>query len=382
MNLPQPIATLRTNTLALQFRPKHWAEVAGQETPVAILRNSLARGDIKPAYLMAGLTGSGKTTCSYIFARALLCEDRNQETQDPCGACGSCQAIDNKSHGDLLIVDGANDKGIDYVRNKLKPFLSTAPIRGRQKVVIIDEIHKYGNDAISAFLTMFEQMPSTYGKSVAILCTTETHKVLDTIRNRCLSLNFAPIDEDLIADSVSKAMGLDPAALRVLAAESGGSFRTVWAHLEAWEKLDCDFTEDVVMRLVNGVSTAERNKMWKLLTDSNIDGVARLWKTWTSKGAEPWVIARSLVKDLGRYAALYPAKQDWRQAMAILAGAHSSAPESAWPEALYMLAGLPLSLHLGEMPEPEKRQPTSLQDAPTFEVCSPLIAQRLLFFGA
>jgi len=354
------MTTTKTNTLAIENRPKTWAKVVGQEIPVKILTQSLAMGEIKPAYLLMGETGSGKTTCALLLAKRLVCEAPD-ENQEPCNQCRPCSLVDRGICEDVKCVDGASDRSVSFVKEVLKPYLASTPIGGKYRVVIIDEVHQYLKDAISAFLTLLENLPKTHPRSIVIFTTTEGDSVDGAIKNRCLPLNFCPIPPELLAKTLSAQIGVDEAGLLMLAEELGGSFRTVWSVIESWQYAGEELTEETVMKLVQGVPRRERAELLAELGAGNLDKVSARWKKWINAGARPTVIWRGLLKDVADAASKNPGGANWKKYLAVLSG---SRPESAMLPALYTMCGLPLDTQLGEKPGPAEGQPTPFVTTP------------------
>lgn len=377
--------TKRTSTLALENRPKTWAELVGQPVPTTVLVNSLTVGDIKPGYVFAGTTGCGKTSAAQLLAKRLNCESPNLTTQDPCNTCRSCLTTEAGTNPDVKMIDGAADRSVDFVRNTLKPFLMTAPQR-KCRVVVIDEAHLYGKDAISAFLTLLETLPKFAGRSVVVLTTTEIEKIDPAIMNRCMSLPFASIPNDLLAERMALYTGEDIEALRLLADEAGNSFRALWAYIEVWQHLREPLTPAVVMKIVGGISPQERELLWADLAAGRVDKVGERWRKWLSaSGARPKVVGALLLRDLIAWAGRSPDSINWREPLRLLAGAQQVGSDSAWLQALYLMVGLPLDAHESQRQGPAERQPQLFDpvtpvSAPPAEV--DVVAERLLFFGA
>lgn len=349
------------NNLALSNRPESWAEVVGQPIPVQVLTQSIAINEIKPAYLFMGESGCGKTSCGLLLAKRLVCDDPNLETQDPCGLCRPCQLVGKGICDDVFYVDGAVDRSIDFVRVRLKPYLATAPLGGKYRIIILDEVHQLGKDAVSALLTLLERMPNDHPKSVVIMCTTEGDAVDGAIKNRCLPLNFAPIPPEQIATVMAEKTGLPLDVLTVLAEEAGGSFRTMWSYFEVWQYTNEALTEDLIMRIVNGISRRERMLLFTDLGQGHIDKVSSRWKKWLAGGARPKVLTRLLLRDVAEIAAKYPGSANWKKYLGLLS---ASRPESAMLPALYTMCGLPLDSQDGEMPRPAEGQSTLLITGP------------------
>lgn len=178
-------------SLYLTYRPQTFEEVAGQKTIVMTLENALASGKIAHAYLFAGPRGTGKTTMARLFAKALDCEEG---VGKQCCKCSNCVSIAEGSHPDVIEIDAASNNGVDQVRDLIDK-VKYAPIKGRYKVYIIDEVHMMSTGAFNALLKTLEEPPENV---IFILCTTEPYKVIPTIISRCQRFDFSKIgDKDM-----------------------------------------------------------------------------------------------------------------------------------------------------------------------------------------
>lgn len=374
-------ASNKTATLALDYRPKKWSDLVGQPIPVTVLVNSLSLGEIKPGYIFDGTTGCGKSSAAYLFAKRLNCENPNLNTQDPCGQCHSCNTIDRGTNADVKFVDGAADRSIAFVRDTLKPFLMTVP-KGKYKVAIIDEAHLYKSDAISAFLTLLENMPKHSGRSVVILTTTEGEAIDTAVMNRCVNLHFSPIPTELLATKMADYTSQDPAVLALLAEACGNSFRAMWSYIEVWELMGQPLTPELVMNMIGGVTDKERQELWADIAERKVETIAKRWKKWQEKGARISVVGSLLIKDLVRWAAANPDSTDWHKPLAILSGAQQVGAESAWLQSLYLLVGLPLDVQRWQWPEPGREQPQLLSiNTEIPKQSEDNLLERILFFG-
>jgi DNA polymerase-3 subunit gamma/tau len=372
--------TPKTQNLAIEHRPKTWGQIVGQEIPVKILVNSLVVNEIKPAYLFMGTTGCGKTTAASVMSKRLVCE-APLDNQDPCNECAWCRGVDRNTCPDVKFIDGASERSVDFVRNTIVPFLTSAPLSGRKRVVVIDEAHLYKTDAISAFLTLLEQLPIKGPKSVVILCTTEGDSIETTIRNRCLPIIFSPIPTEQIAAVMHKHTGASKEVLEVLARECGGSFRTVWSFIDSWQYLGEELTEDLIMKMMGGVTSGDRLALWKDLSAKRLDTAANRWKKWMSNGGSPAVIGKLLVRDAIDFAGQSPDATNWIKVFTLLSGAQTLGSESAWLAALYTMAGLPLVSNDGNRPGPARQAPPTSQPEESAPAASPN-TERLVLFGS
>jgi DNA polymerase-3 subunit gamma/tau len=175
--------------LYLTYRPQTFEEVAGQKAIVRTLKNSLASGKIAHAYLFAGPRGTGKTTMARLLAKALNCEEG---VGHQCNKCSNCLSVSEGSHPDVIEIDAASNNGVDQVRDLVEK-VKYAPIKGRYKIYIIDEVHMMSTGAFNALLKTLEEPPENV---IFILCTTEPYKVLPTILSRCQRFDFGKLSDE------------------------------------------------------------------------------------------------------------------------------------------------------------------------------------------
>lgn len=174
------------------YRPYTFDQVAGQEHIVRTLQNAVDQNKIAHAYLFCGPRGTGKTSIAKIFAKAVNCTSENKR---PCMECENCLEITEGSHPDIVEIDAASNNGVEEVRSLIEK-VKYAPIKGRYKVYIIDEVHMMSSGAFNALLKTIEEPPAHV---IFILATTEPHKVLPTIISRCQRYDFTKVsDEDII----------------------------------------------------------------------------------------------------------------------------------------------------------------------------------------
>jgi DNA polymerase III subunit gamma/tau len=210
--------------LARKWRPARFADLIGQPHVVRALSNALASGRLHHAYLFAGTRGVGKTTIARILARCLNCEEG--VSAEPCGRCRCCTEIAEGRHLDLLEVDAASRTRVDDTRELLDN-VSYAPVSGRYKVYLIDEVHMLSEKSFNALLKTLEEPPDHV---VFLLATTDPQKLPVTVLSRCLQFNLKPMPATLIAEHLARVLeaegiAAEPGALLRLGEAAEGSVR-------------------------------------------------------------------------------------------------------------------------------------------------------------
>jgi DNA polymerase III subunit gamma/tau len=221
-----------STSLYRRHRPGSFDEVVGQQHVVRTLRNAVERGKVHHAYLFVGSRGTGKTSMAKILARSLNCE-RGGPTVAPCGECESCLTIAAGTSIDVIEMDAASNRSVDDVRD-LRERVAYAPAGGHWKVYILDEAHMLTKEAWNAFLKTLEEPPPN---TVFVLATTESHKVMATIADRCQRFDFQrpsleQISEVLRRVADAEAIGVEDAAVATIARSASGSFRDALGTLD------------------------------------------------------------------------------------------------------------------------------------------------------
>lgn len=215
------------SALYRMYRPQFFREVIGQEQVKHPLQEALKSRRIVHSYLFAGPRGTGKTTMARIFAKALNCENRDQDTAEPCGKCESCLGIAAGNFVDLIEIDAASNRGIDEIRN-LKELVRFAPSKkGRYKVFIIDEAHMLTAAASNAFLKTLEEPPSHV---IFIFATTDPHKMLSTILSRVQRFSFHSLTNEKLRSKLTRILSeenveVDPEVIELLILQAMGGMR-------------------------------------------------------------------------------------------------------------------------------------------------------------
>lgn len=210
--------------IARKYRPQTFEDLIGQEPVRTTLENAIRTGRLAHGYIFAGQRGTGKTTVARILARCLNCI--KGPTGQPCGECASCLEITAGNSPDVIEIDAASNRGINEMR-ELRENVRYRPARDRYKVFIVDEAHQITNEAFNALLKTLEEPPEW---AVFVLCTTEVHKIPNTIASRCQQFSFRSVQFDELIerlDYIAKQEGVaaDQDVLAVIANAGEGSVR-------------------------------------------------------------------------------------------------------------------------------------------------------------
>ena len=232
---PAPVliesAPMSYQVLARKWRPRSFASLVGQEHVVRALSHALETGRLHHAWLFTGTRGVGKTTISRILAKALNCE--TGVTAEPCGQCSACLAIDADRFPDYVEMDAASNRGVDDMASLLDQAMY-APVQGRFKVYMIDEVHMLTGHAFNAMLKTLEEPPAHVK---FILATTDPQKIPVTVLSRCLQFNLKQMPPGHIVEHLSRvleaeAVPFDAPALRHIAKAASGSMRDALSLLD------------------------------------------------------------------------------------------------------------------------------------------------------
>src|SRR5215831_11246706 len=242
--------------LARKWRPKTFAELAGQEHVVQALTNALERGRLHHAYLLTGTRGVGKTTIARIFSKSLNCV--RGVTATPCGVCAACVDIDAGRFVDLLELDAASNTGIDNMREILDN-ARYAPTVGRYKVYLIDEVHMLSKAAFNSMLKTLEEPPEHVK---FVLATTDPQKIPVTVLSRCLQFNLKLLSPQLISSRLgeilrAEGIGFDEAAVGLIARAARGSMRDALSVLDQAIAYGAGEVREAVVRNMLGAVDAD-----------------------------------------------------------------------------------------------------------------------------
>ena len=251
-----------TSVLARKWRPRSFAQLAGQEHVVQALSNALMQNRLHHAYLFTGTRGVGKTTIARIFAKSLNCE--SGVTAEPCGVCSACKEIDSGRFVDLIELDAASNTQVDNMRELLESALY-APTSGRYKVYIIDEVHMLSKSAFNAMLKTLEEPPAHVK---FILATTDPQKIPVTVLSRCLQFNLKQMPPALIVSHLQYVLGqedipFENGALNLVARAAQGSMRDALSLMDQAIAYSSGKVDEVLVR--NMLGAIDQGYLYDLL---------------------------------------------------------------------------------------------------------------------
>lgn len=294
-----------------KWRPQGFDSLVGQEAVRTALTNALETGRIAHAYLFAGPRGTGKTSTAKILAKAVNCE--HGPTPNPCNKCQNCVRINDGTSMDVFEIDAASNRGIDEIRD-LREKVAFAPVNGRYKVYIIDEVHMLTTEAFNALLKTLEEPPPHV---IFILATTEPHKIPATIHSRCQRFDFKRVtDSDIVKRlrEVADGSGIaaDDDALQLIAVQADGGMRDALSLLDQCGVMAECVSAETVRSVLGIVGCEALRELVKAVGEGNVPKSLELLEALLAGGKDVKQIITELAEYL-RAVLLYKASPDYRE---------------------------------------------------------------------
>ena len=268
-----------------KYRPTNFDEVVGQTHIIQTLKNAIVQNRIAHAYLFCGPRGTGKTSIAKIFAKTLNCTN----SQDaPCGVCENCKMAANGSHPDIIEIDAASNNGVDEVRNLIDK-VKYAPMQGKYKIYIIDEVHMMTSGAFNALLKTIEEPPAHV---IFIFATTEPNKVLPTIISRCQRFDFNKVSMHDIKYKLSvvcknEGIEIDENGLTLIAQLADGGMRDALSILDQCVAYCSSHIDVNDIRKIYGVVTSEDiGKLFYSVYKKDVDSFVKDIQKYSDMGMD------------------------------------------------------------------------------------------------
>ena len=268
-----------------KYRPTNFDEVVGQTHIIQTLKNAIVQNRIAHAYLFCGPRGTGKTSIAKIFAKTLNCTN----SQDaPCGVCENCKMAANGSHPDIIEIDAASNNGVDEVRNLIDK-VKYAPMQGKYKIYIIDEVHMMTSGAFNALLKTIEEPPAHV---IFIFATTEPNKVLPTIISRCQRFDFNKVSMHDIKYRLSvvcknEGIEIDENGLTLIAQLADGGMRDALSILDQCVAYCSSHIDVTDIRKIYGVLTSEDiGKLFYSVYKKDVDSFVKDIQKYSDMGMD------------------------------------------------------------------------------------------------
>ena len=268
-----------------KYRPTNFDEVVGQTHIIQTLKNAIVQNRIAHSYLFCGPRGTGKTSIAKIFAKTLNCTN----SQDaPCGVCENCKMAANGSHPDIIEIDAASNNGVDEVRNLIDK-VKYAPMQGKYKIYIIDEVHMMTSGAFNALLKTIEEPPAHV---IFIFATTEPNKVLPTIISRCQRFDFNKVSIHDIKYRLSvvcknEGIEIDENGLMLIAQLADGGMRDALSILDQCVAYCSSHIDVNDIRKIYGVVTSEDiGKLFYSVYKKDVDSFVKDIQKYSDMGMD------------------------------------------------------------------------------------------------
>ena len=342
-------------SLYRKYRPLAFDSVVGQQHIVSTLEHAITEGRLSHAYLFCGPRGTGKTTMARILAKALLCRNAEAARAEgasgcmPDGTCGECELIAEGNHPDVYELDAASRTGVDNVREEIINSVNFAPVRGKYKIYIIDEVHMLTTAAFNALLKTLEEPPAHV---IFVLCTTDPQKILETILSRCQRFDFHRIGNEDIEHRLAyvceqEGFDYDDEALAIVARHAKGGMRDALSTLEQLSVFGNGTVHaDDARSLLGEVSDQILGEFSRAIADRDVAELYGLIRAQVEEGNDLLELTRDLVAHVrdvyvacvaGARAELFEGGSEQAEALAAEAAAFGEHPADRLARVLTVL---------------------------------------------
>ena len=342
-------------SLYRKYRPLTFDSVVGQQHIVSTLEHAITEGRLSHAYLFCGPRGTGKTTMARILAKALLCRNAEAARAEgasgcmPDGTCEECELIAEGNHPDVYELDAASRTGVDNVREEIINSVNFAPVRGKYKIYIIDEVHMLSTAAFNALLKTLEEPPAHV---IFVLCTTDPQKILETILSRCQRFDFHRIGNEDIEHRLSyvceqEGFDYDDEALAIVARHAKGGMRDALSTLEQLSVFgNGSVHADDARSLLGEVSDQILGEFSRAIADRDVAELYGLIRAQVEEGNDLLELTRDLVAHVrdvyvacvaGARAELFEGGSEQAEALAAEAAAFGEHPADRLARVLTVL---------------------------------------------
>ena len=342
-------------SLYRKYRPLTFDSVVGQQHIVSTLEHAITEGRLSHAYLFCGPSGTGKTTMARILAKALLCRNAEAARAEgasgcmPDGTCEECELIAEGNHPDVYELDAASRTGVDNVREEIINSVNFAPVRGKYKIYIIDEVHMLTTAAFNALLKTLEEPPAHV---IFVLCTTDPQKILETILSRCQRFDFHRIGNEDIERRLAyvceqEGFDYDDEALAIVARHAKGGMRDALSTLEQLSVFGNGAVHaDDARSLLGEVSDQILGEFARAIADRDVAELYGLIRAQVEEGNDLLELTRDLVAHVrdvyvacvaGARAELFEGGSEQAEALAAEAAAFGEHPADRLARVLTVL---------------------------------------------
>lgn len=268
-----------------KYRSATFEEVVGQEYVVRSIKNAVRTGKIGHAYLFCGPRGTGKTTMARLLAKSVNCTNPEQA---PCGTCENCIAANNGTHPDIVEINAANETHVEDIRDLIERS-RLAPMMGKHKIYIIDEVHQLSSAASSALLKTLEEPPENV---IFVLATTDPQKLLPTIISRCQRFDFSKVKKSqisrhLLSIAQKENILLEEDAAQMIAVLSDGGMRDALSIMDQCASYTGDqITLEAIDQIYGLATTREKIDLIENILNNDLEKILKQTSSYEERGID------------------------------------------------------------------------------------------------